>query len=132
MAPQKSADLLIREGLETLGISLLNEWDVLAFLYRHATSLTSASEISHLLGEDKADVSAALDHLESLGLIQRSRGSQGVRLYCISVPTDPVRSYCFTEVINLAEKREGRLLLRKHLSRPSVKQSTRARGLRLA
>lgn len=132
MAPEKSTDSLVRERLETLGFSLLSEWDVLAFLYRHGTSLTSAAQMAHLLGDNKAAVGAALDRLESLGLIQRSRGSQGVRLYRISVPADPLRYSCFIELMNLAEKREGRLLLLKHLSRGSLQPSIRARGLRIA
>jgi DNA-binding transcriptional MocR family regulator len=89
MAPEKSAELLARERLATLGVSLRSEWDVLSFLYRHDTSLTSAAQIAHLLGHDKAAVHAALDRLESMRLIERSRGSQGVRLYRSSVPADP-------------------------------------------
>jgi hypothetical protein len=132
MAPEKSTELLARERLETLGISLRSEWDVLSFLYSHDTSLTSAAQIAHLLGHGKAPVHAALDRLESKRLIERSRGSEGVRLYRISVPRDPLQYSCFMELMKLDEKREGRLLLLKHLPRGGLRPLTQARGLRLA
>ncbi|MGA8026746.1 MAG: helix-turn-helix domain-containing protein, partial [Bryobacteraceae bacterium] len=64
-----------------MGISLLSEWDVLAFSYRHGANLTSVEHIARLLGYGKAAVRSALDKLESLGLIRRSRASQGVRMH---------------------------------------------------
>jgi hypothetical protein len=67
-----------------------------------------------------------------LGLIQRSRGSQGVRLYRISVPTDPSCYSCLMELMSLAENRDGRLLLLKHLPRESSRPSRRTHGLRMA
>jgi hypothetical protein len=132
VASKKSVDLPVREHLKNLGVSTLSEWDVLTFLHRHGTSLTSAAEIALLLGGNKAGVSAALDRLASLGLIQRSRGSQGVRLYRISVPADPALYSCFMELMSLAENRDGRLLLLKHLPRESGRPSRRAHGLRIA
>ena len=105
---------------------------VLSFLYRHDTSLTSAAQIARLLGHDRATVSAALETLESTGLIERSRGSQGVRLHRISVPEDPLQYSCFIELMKLDKKREGRLLLLKHLPRGSMRPLIRTRGLRLA
>jgi hypothetical protein len=131
VAPEESADLPVRERLKILGVSTLSEWDVLTFLQRHGTSLTSAAEIALLLGANKAGVSAAIDRLASVGLIQRSRGSQGVRLYRISVPTDPSCHSCFIELMRLAENRDGRLLLLKHLPRES-RPSRRTHGLRIA
>jgi hypothetical protein len=121
----------IRELLRTLDISSLSEWDVLTFLYRHHTSLTSAADIAVLLGGNKVEVDASLDRLASVGLIQRSRGSQGVRLYQISVPVDPLRCSSFIELMGLAKSRDGRLLLLKHLPRES-RQLRRAHGLRIA
>ena len=132
VAPKQSADFPVREHLKVLGVSTLNEWDVLTFLHRHGTSLTSAAEIAVLLGGNKAGVSAALDRLASLELIQRSRGSQGVRLYRISVPTDPLCYSCLMELMSLAENRDGRLLLLKHLPRESSRPSRRTHGLRIA
>lgn len=132
MAPEKSDDSLAHERLETLGVSLLSEWDALVFLYRHGASLTSAAQIGHLLGYDRAAVSAALERLDSLGLIQRSRGSQGVRLYRFAVPPDPSRYSCFLELMRLVEKRPGRLLLLKNLQRSTLEPPVRTGGLRLA
>jgi predicted transcriptional regulator len=131
MAPEKSADLPIRKYLEILGVSTLNEWDILTFLHRHGTNLTNAAEIALLLGGNKAGVNVILDRLAFLGLIQRSRGSQGVRLYRISVPTDPSRYSSFTELMILAENRDGRLLLLQHLPRDS-RPLRRTHGLRIA
>jgi DNA-binding MarR family transcriptional regulator len=132
VAPKKSADFPVREHLKIVGVSTLSEWDVLTFLHRHGTSLTSAAEIALLLGGNKAGVSAALDRLAALGLIERSRGSQGVRLYQISVLADPSRYSCLMELMSLAENRDGRLLLLKHLPRESSRPSRRTHGLTIA
>ena len=132
VAPKTSTDLTVRDHLKNSGVSTLSEWDVLTFLHRHGTSLTSAAEIALLLGGNKAGVSVTLDRLASLGLIERSRGSQGVRLYRISVPPDPPRHSCFMELMSLAENRDGRLLLLKHLPRASSRPSRRTHGLRIA
>jgi len=131
VAGEKSSDFPFREHLEALGVSTLDEWDILTFLYRHGTSLTSASEIALVLGVNKAGVGVALDRLASLGLIQRSRGSQGVRVYQISVPADPSRSSRLTELMRLAENRDGRLLLLKYLPR-DTRPLRRIHGLRIA
>src|SRR6266446_8273778 len=128
---EKSKDFLVAEHLKSLGISLLSEWDVLVFLYRHGTILTSAAQIANFLGHGSAPVIAALDRLESLGFIMRSRGSEGIRLYRFSVPKDPSRCSCFMELMILAEKRTGRLLLLQHLQRDRPPLS-RSSGLRLA
>ena len=117
VAPEKSTDLPVHEHLKILGISTLSEWDVLTFLHRHGTIMTSAAEMALLLGDNKAEVGAALDRLASLGLLQRSRGSQGIRRYQISIPTDLSRFSSFIELMRLAENRDGRLLLLKHLPR---------------
>jgi DNA-binding MarR family transcriptional regulator len=66
VAPEKAADLPIREHLKILGVSTLNEWDILTFLHRNGTSLTSAAEIALLLGGNKAGVSVTLDQLASV------------------------------------------------------------------
>jgi DNA-binding transcriptional MocR family regulator len=128
---EKSNDFPVAERLESLGISLLSEWDVLVFLYRHGTILTSAAQIAQSLGHAIAPVIAALDRLESLGFIVRSRGSQGVRLCRFSIPADAARCSGFMELMILAEKRQGRLMLLEHLRRdkPPVGRSS---GLRLA
>ena len=132
MEPEKAADLAIRRQLKTLGISQLSQWDVLMFLHRHGTTLTCVAQIARFLGNDEAAVGAALDGLDFLGLIERSHASQGVRRYRVSIPEDPLRYSCFVELISLAEKPGGRLLLLRHLQRDSLRPLIRARGLRIA
>lgn len=132
MVPEKSADLPVREHLRTLDITSLSEWDVLMFLHRHHASLTSAADIASLLGANKAEVGVSLDRLASVGLIQRSRGSQGVRLYRISVPADASRYSSFMELMGLAKNRDGRLLVLKHLPRRDSRPLRRPHGLRIA
>ena len=123
----------VLERLQALGMSLLTEWDALAFLYRHPASLCTAAQIARLIGYDKAEVGAALHNLETLGLIQRSRVSQGIRFYRFSEPQDPSRRSCLLELMSLAQNRTGRLQLLKHLE--NSRQEPRRRrdsGLRLA
>ena len=132
MPPDESENFLVQENLKVLGVSLLSEWDALVFFYRHGATLISTAQMVRLLGGDTASVSRALDRLESLWLIQRSRGSQGVRLYRFAVFTDPLRQSSFKELMSLAEKPNGRLLLLKHLRRGTPQTVSRSRGLRLA
>ena len=118
MVKGKSLDIPVAECLKTLGISLLVEWDVLIFLHRHQFSLASAEQIARLLGYPSTVVGDALDKLESLNLVQRSRSSQGVRLYrsvFSEVHISP--KSCFQQLMSLAENRTGRLLLVKNLQR---------------
>ena len=128
---ENSLDFLVQGCLESLGISLLSDWDVLVFLYRHHASLASAEQIARLLGYPSKAVGDALDTLESLRLVQRSRASQGVRLYqfVFSEVHLPPKS-CFRQLISLTENRTGRLLLAKKLrqrvsSQLAVKGSTK-------
>jgi DNA-binding MarR family transcriptional regulator len=101
--------------LESMGIFLLSEWDVLAFVHRHGTSLTSAQHISQLIGYDISAVVGALDRLERENLIHRSRTSEGVRFYRILDSTDAGRRGCLEQLVSLSESRAGRLLLTKQL-----------------
>ena len=59
----------VRECLQTLGISLVTEWDTLAFLYSYSASLGNPTQIAQLIGYDKAAIGAALHRLEELGLL---------------------------------------------------------------
>jgi hypothetical protein len=61
-------------------------------------------------------------------LLERSRASQGVRLYTFA-PSDAhlAADSCFQQLIGLAENRSGRLLLAEHLRR-SVGLHMAARG----
>jgi hypothetical protein len=113
-----SLDLQIQDCLKELGISSPVDWDVLVFVYRHKASLANADQIARLLGYSGNAVGDALDNLESLKLIQRSRASQGVRLYqFVSSGVDVAIDSCFWQLIGLAQNREGRLLLIKQLRR---------------
>jgi hypothetical protein len=113
---ENNLDFQIQECLTRLDISSPVEWDVLAFVYRHQASLANADQIARMLGYPSTVIGDALDHLESLKLIQRSRASQGVRLYqfASSEPNPPSHS-CFQQLITLAENPAGRLLLIKKL-----------------
>src|SRR5229473_1778163 len=90
MAQDNQPDLQVEDWLKTLGIESLCQWDVLVFLYRHQSSLVSAEDIARFLGYATVEVVAALDSLESSGLVERSRVSQGVRLYHLTaLPAAP-------------------------------------------
>ncbi len=132
MAPEEQEDFLVRERLAALGLATLSEWDALAFIYRHGNSLTSSIQLAHFLGDDRSAISSALNRLESLGFVERSRGSQGIRLFRFSIPTDPLRSAWLIGLLKLSETRTGRLLLLKHLRRDSPQPLRRSGGLRLA
>jgi DNA-binding MarR family transcriptional regulator len=108
--------LSVSSCLNALGISLLSEWDVLAFVHCHGVSLTNAEQISRLLGYEDSVVESALDRLERSTLIRRSRPSQGVCFYRLMAVTEPGRKRSLEHLIDLSETRDGRLLLRKQLN----------------
>jgi predicted transcriptional regulator len=133
VSPEESSDFSVRESLKALGVSLVTEWDTLAFLCSHAACLVTAAQISRLIGYEKTEISAALHQLEAVGLIQRSRSSQGRRIYTYSEPREPGRHSCFLDLMRLAQHRTGRLLLLKYLKRPpQERRGRRDGGLRLA
>jgi hypothetical protein len=108
-------DLSPEHCLKSLGISLLSELDVLVFVHRRKTSLTSVKQISSLIGHDQAAVSIALGQLEREMLIEPSIASQGLRFYRILPQEDGGRQQCFRQLVSLFETRAGRLQLTKHL-----------------
>jgi DNA-binding MarR family transcriptional regulator len=120
--------ILFRDNIEILGITRLAEWDVLTFLYRHGTSLASAEQIARLVGYSSAEVGAALESLNSIGLIQRSHNCHGVRAYQLApaLPGDS-RRQCFEDLMKLAEDRQGRLLIVTNLRPSSIERSLRGR-----
>jgi len=119
--------------LQVLGVSLVAEWDTLAFLHSHSASLGTAAEIARLIGYEKADIGAALHRLEQLGLIHRSRPSQGTHIYKFSESPETGRSSCLLKMMSLAQSRTGRLLLLKHLMRRHEEpRRSQDGGLRLA
>jgi DNA-binding MarR family transcriptional regulator len=132
-AEEREDIAIVPQRLKALGVTYLSEWDVLAFLYRHAASLCTATQIATLVGYDKAEVGAALNRLESLGLIERSRMSQGIRIYQFFEPVEPARHSTLIELMNMSQDRAGRLLLLKHLKfHRHESRRNRDSGLRLA
>jgi len=111
MAQDNEPDVQVEGWLKTLGIESLCQWDVLVFLYRHQSSLVSAEHIARFLGYATAEVVAALDSLESSGLVERSRVSQGVRLYQLAAPADPTRRDALERLMTLADSHTVRRLL---------------------
>ena len=91
MQPEPPPDAAVEGWLATLGIESLCQWDVLVFLFRHQTTLVGADYLAQLLGYATEPVIEALDVLESLGLVARSRVSQGARLYQFTAPAGPPR-----------------------------------------
>jgi DNA-binding MarR family transcriptional regulator len=107
--------LSVQSCLEGVGISLLSEWDVLNFIYRHRASLMSIEQIAHLIGYESAVVRGAIDRLQREKLVEQSRASQGVSFYRIFASIDARRGHCLQQLIGLSESRAGRLLLTKQL-----------------
>ena len=108
-------DLQVEGWLKTLGIESLYQWNVLVFLDRHPSILVSTDHIAHFVGYATAEVVAALDSLESSGLVERSRVSQGVRLYQLTAPADPTRRDALERLMTLADSRTVRGLLAQRL-----------------
>jgi hypothetical protein len=115
----------VEDWLKGLGVESLPQWDVLVFLRRHLASLASAEHIARLLGYETGIVVDALDNLESLSLVDRSRVDQGVRLYQFAAPGDPGRGDTLGRLMTIADSRAGRLLLTRKLRRgaPSTPDS---------
>jgi hypothetical protein len=111
--------------LMTLGVGSRCQWDVLVFLARHESTLLSAADLARLLGYASQTMVAALDHLESLALVARSRVSQGARLYQCAVPLDNARGPAWRQLLALATTRAGRLRLARQL-RPDQTPQERA------
>ena len=115
MHQENPRDAEVEGWLKTLGIESLCQWDVLVFLYGHRISLFGAENFAPLLGYASGPVVAALDFLESLRLVERSRVSQGVRLFRFTVPADPQRVDALEQLFALANSRVGRVVLSKKL-----------------
>jgi len=133
VAVEESQDGSVQESLEALGVALLSEWDSLAFLYHHSASLGTVAQIAQFVGHDKREIGAALQRLETLGLVRRSRISQGIRMYQFSEPSEPGRRSCLLSLMSLAQNRTGRLRLLQQLKSPQREPRRRRNtGLRLA
>src|SRR6185437_18171 len=120
-------DADIAEWLTTLGVESLCQWDVLVFLYHHQTSLIGADHLARLLGYAIEPVVGALDHLESLGFVGRSRVSQGARLYQFLAPSEPPRGNAFERLLSLHDHRAGRLALCKYMGQRNQSKTEEGR-----
>jgi DNA-binding MarR family transcriptional regulator len=110
---ETNSEVSVQSCLESTGISLLSDWDMLAFVYRHGPSLISTDQIARLIGFESEVVGAALDRLERNKHIERSEPRHGVRLHRISTEAGHWR--CLQQLVSLTETRAGRLLLTKLL-----------------
>ena len=115
MAQDDPPDIQVEGWLKTLDIESLCQWDVLVFFHGHQMSLLGPAYLASLLGYEIGPVVAALDVLESLRLVERSRVSQGVRLYRFTVPADLQRGDASEQLFALANSRAGRVVLSKKL-----------------
>ena len=110
MEPEQHLQLQIRECLTGMGICSPVEWDVLVFIYRHRASLANAEQIARMVGYPCDAVHDALEKLESLKLLRRSRESHGVNLYqFLSSDMDSPSYHYFRQLIGLTDNRAGRL-----------------------
>ena len=116
MDPENALYLQVQGWLKTLSIQSLCQWDVLVFLYRHQPTLASTEHIALFVGYATAEVVAAPDSVESSGLVERSRVSQGVRLYQLTAPADPTRRDALERLMTLADSHSVRLLLARRLA----------------
>jgi DNA-binding MarR family transcriptional regulator len=114
-ARENKLEVSVQNCLEGLGIFLLIELDVLAFVFRRGVTLASADDIAELIGHEPVIVSGALDRLERHKLIERTKPSRGARFYRILAQADSERKRCLQHFASLLESRNGRLLLAREL-----------------
>ncbi len=113
--------------LNTWGISSLDEWDLLIFLNRHRTSLTTVEQISRLLGYEVPVIITALDKMEKTGLVRRSRSSQGVRFYHFGEVIDSSKQDFFEFLLKLLQEPEVRSLMVRTIVHPYQKKRLQPR-----
>jgi hypothetical protein len=127
-----SLDIQFDGCLNTWGISLLDEWDLLVFLHRHSTSLITVEQISKLLGYGPPVIAKALENMERAGLVQRSRPSRGTRIYHLAPSVDSSRQGCFELLLKLIEMPIGPgLAARRLVHAPLTGKKLRRTGLYL-
>jgi hypothetical protein len=115
MDPSFPPDPEVVGWLTTLGVTSRCQWDVLVFLARHQSTLIGAADLARLLGYAQQALVVALDHLESLGLVARSRVSQGARLYQCGGPLAGARGTAWGRLQALATTRAGRVRIARQL-----------------
>lgn len=120
-------ELSVQAGLESMGISLLMDWDILIFLYHHDMTLSSADQMARLLCCESTRIDSALDRLECQKLIESSRSSGSARFYRVVVSSDRSRESSFHELLSLTANRTGRLMLARIL-KPDTAAAVRGMG----
>src|SRR5262245_16022717 len=100
-----TSDPEVAGWLHTLGVASLCQWDVLVFLYRHQTTLLGAANLARLIGYPSDSIVVALDSLEALKLVARSRVSQSARMYQFSILLSSPRDEVFARLQALADHR---------------------------
>jgi MarR family len=115
MDPSFPPDPEVAGWLTTLGVGSRCQWDVLVFLARHQSTLLGAADLARLLGYASQTMVVALDVLESLELVARSRVSQGARLYQCGAPLDGARGTAWSRLQALATTRTGRVRIARQL-----------------
>ena len=109
MAPQLPPETTVAGWLQTLGVGSRCQWDVLVFFACHQTTLLGAADLARLLGYAPTALVVALDVLETLALVERSRVSQGARLYRCLLPQTAPRRKALAQLLALAAARAGRV-----------------------
>lgn len=112
----KDPALSVESCMKTLGISLLTEWDLLVFVFRHGTSLICTGDIAELMGYERTVVSDALDRLEREKLVERSRPSRGVFLYRIHPAMEAARRHCVGQLVSMSQRPGVRMLIAERLT----------------
>jgi hypothetical protein len=125
VSQENTPDTQFDDCLDTWGISLVVEWDLLVFLRRHRTSLVTDERISWLLGYGKNVVDKAVEEMETAGLVRRSRSSQGARIHQLATSVDIPRQESFELLLKLIEKPVARGLLVRRLGLARARRSLR-------
>jgi DNA-binding MarR family transcriptional regulator len=120
-----SRESLGRECLNSIGISLLIDWDILIFLHQHGRILSTTEQMARLLGWDSERIGNALDRLESRELIKFSRKSRGGARFYKAAVSDSAAYNCFQQLLSLTRNRSGRLMLAKML-KPNIWNGSQA------
>jgi DNA-binding FadR family transcriptional regulator len=116
--------------LHTLGVASRCQWDVLLFLAHHQTTLLGAETLARLLGYGTAVLMEALDALEALDLVERSRVSHGARLYTCTAPCVAPSHEPLAQLQALASHRTGRVLIARQFPRENHPPAAARRAAR--
>lgn len=118
------------ECLAIWEISLLEEWDLLVFLYRHRNSLLTVEQMSLLVGYSKRAFAKALIKFETAGLVRRSHSSQGIQFTQLVTEVDVARRDSFELLVSLFENSLVRARVAGKLARvPTTHKGLRHAGL---